>query len=49
MHSFGLIDDKLVTQQKLYVKFNGQKVLAMFQQQNLVGISFIQSVVGKLD
>lgn len=40
MHSFGLIDDKLITQQKLYVKFNGQKVLAMFQQQNLVGIQF---------
>ena len=40
MHSFGLIDDELATDQKLYINFNGQEVLAMFQQQNLVGIQF---------
>ena len=40
MHSFGLIDDELETDQKLYINFNGQEVLAMFQQQNLVGIQF---------
>jgi imidazoleglycerol phosphate synthase glutamine amidotransferase subunit HisH len=40
MHSFGLIDDQVPTDQKLYIKFNDQKVLAMFHHQNLVGIQF---------
>ena len=40
MHSFGLVDDKLPTDQKLYINFNDQEVLAMFHHQNLVGIQF---------
>ena len=40
MHSFGLINDEIPTDQKLYINFNDQEVLAMFQYQNLVGIQF---------
>tara|TARA_B100001113_G_C20948297_1_gene551968 strand:- start:32 stop:667 length:636 start_codon:yes stop_codon:yes gene_type:complete len=40
MHSFGLVDDNLSTDQKLYINFNNQEVLAMFHYQNLVGIQF---------
>ena len=47
MHSFGLVDDKLPTDQKLYTNFNDQEVLAMFHQQNLVGIQFHPERSGK--
>ena len=40
MHSFGLTNDEIPTDQKLYINFNNQEVLAMFQYQNLVGIQF---------
>ena len=40
MHSFGLTNDEIPTDQKLYINFNNQEVLAMFQHQNLVGIQF---------
>ena len=40
MHSFGLVDDDLSTDKKLYISFNNQEVLAMFHHQNLVGIQF---------
>lgn len=40
MHSFGLVDDKLKSDDKLYINFSNQEVLAMFQYQNLVGIQF---------
>tara|TARA_B110000003_G_scaffold271105_1_gene304675 strand:- start:405 stop:1040 length:636 start_codon:yes stop_codon:yes gene_type:complete len=47
MHSFGLVDDELATDQKLYINFNDQEVLAMFQHQNLVGIQFHPERSGK--
>ena len=48
MHSFGLVNDELPTDQKLYVNFNDQEVLAMFHHQNLVGIQFHPERSGKL-
>ena len=47
MHSFGLVDDELATDQKLYINFNDQEVLAMFHHQNLVGIQFHPERSGK--
>lgn len=48
MHSFGLVNDELPTDQKLYVNFNDQEVLAMFHHQNLVGIQFHPERSGEL-
>ncbi|MDA9615203.1 imidazole glycerol phosphate synthase subunit HisH [Pseudomonadota bacterium] len=48
MHSFGLVDDELPTDQKLYINFNDQEVLAMFHYQNLVGIQFHPERSGEL-
>ena len=48
MHSFGLVNDELPTDQKLYVNFNDQEVLAMFHHQNLVGMQFHPERSGKL-
>ena len=47
MHSFGLVDDELPTNKKLYINFNDQEVLAMFHHQNLVGIQFHPERSGK--
>ena len=48
MHSFGLTNDELPTDQKFYINFNNQKVLAMFHSENLVGIQFHPERSGKI-
>ena len=47
MHSFGVVHDEIPTDQKLYVNFNDQEVLALFHHQNLVGIQFHPERSGK--
>lgn len=48
LHSFGIVDDQLLTDQKLYINFNDKEVLAMFHHQNLIGIQFHPERSGKI-
>ena len=48
MHSFGLTNDELPTDQKFYINFNNQEVLAIFHSENLVGIQFHPERSGKI-
>ena len=47
MHSFGLTNDELPTDQKFYINFNNQEVWLCFSE-NLVGIQFHPERSGKI-